>query len=65
MNFWGEAMKDRPIEQVPIPGNIVFVPVDTMGNPAEPGTAGARMEAFIAGTQPRAGSWTAVSTGGQ
>jgi penicillin-binding protein 1A len=62
MDFWGQVMKDRPIQDFPIPGNIVFVPVDGEGRPAEPGSAGARMEAFIAGTEPRAGSWT--STGG-
>jgi penicillin-binding protein 1A len=62
MDFWGQVMKDRPIQDFPIPGNIVFVPVDGEGRPAEPGSVGARMEAFIAGTEPRAGSWT--STGG-
>ena len=51
MDFWGQVMKDRPIQDFPIPGNIVFVPVD-----------GAHMEAVIAGTEPRLGSWT--STGG-
>jgi penicillin-binding protein 1A len=62
MDFWGQVMKDRPIQDFPIPGNIVFVPVDSEGHPAEPGTTGTRMEAFIAGTEPRLGSWT--STGG-
>jgi penicillin-binding protein 1A len=62
MDFWGQVMKDRPIQDFPIPGNIVFVPVDGEGRPAEPGTTGAHMEAFIAGTEPRLGSWT--STGG-
>jgi penicillin-binding protein 1A len=62
MDFWGQVMKDKPIQDFPIPGNIVFVPVDGEGRPAEPGTTGAHMEAFIAGTEPRLGSWT--STGG-
>ncbi|PYQ54155.1 MAG: penicillin-binding protein [Acidobacteria bacterium] len=62
MDFWGQVMKDRPIQDFPIPGNIVFVPVDGEGRPAEPGTTGAHMEAVIAGTEPRLGSWT--STGG-
>jgi hypothetical protein len=47
-------MKDKPIEQYPIPGNIVFVPVDEMGRPGHPGTPGVQMEAFVAGTEPRA-----------
>ena len=37
-----------------MPANIVFVPVDAAGHPAAPGSAGVRMEAFIAGTEPRA-----------
>jgi hypothetical protein len=45
---------DRPVEEYPIPGNVVFVPVDEMGRPGEPGVPGVRMEAFVAGTEPRA-----------
>jgi penicillin-binding protein 1A len=33
MEFWAEAMKDKPIEEYAIPGNIVFVPVDGFGQP--------------------------------
>ena len=33
---------------------IVFVPVDEMGQPGHPGTPGVQMEAFVAGTEPRA-----------
>ena len=47
-------MKDKPVEDYPIPGNIVFVPVDEMGRPGRPGTPGVQMEAFIAGTEPHA-----------
>ena len=40
MDFWAAAMKDKPIEDYPIPGNIVFVPVDARrpprGRPARP-----------------------------
>jgi penicillin-binding protein 1A len=54
MDFWGTATADRPVEEYPIPGNIVFVPVDEMGRPGAPGTAGVRMESFVAGTEPRA-----------
>ena len=54
MEFWAEAMKDKPIEEYPIPGNIVFVPVDAAGRPGAAGTPGVRMEAFVAGTEPRA-----------
>jgi penicillin-binding protein 1A len=53
MEFWAEAMKDKPIEEAPVPANIVFVPVDESGRPAPPGTPGARMEPFVAGTEPR------------
>ena len=45
---------DRPVEEYPIPGNVVFVPVDEMGRPGAPGAPGVRMEAFVAGTEPRA-----------
>jgi penicillin-binding protein 1A len=61
MDFWGPVRKDVPIEEYPIPGNIVFVPVDEMGRPGRPGTPGVRMEAFVAGTEPRA--LLAASTG--
>jgi penicillin-binding protein 1A len=54
MDFWAAAMKDKPAEDYPIPGNIVFVPVDEMGRPARPGTPGVQMEAFVAGTEPKA-----------
>jgi penicillin-binding protein 1A len=53
MEFWKEATKDRPVEDFPIPGNIVFVPVDSYGQPGHPGAAGVQMEAFVAGTEPR------------
>jgi hypothetical protein len=46
-------MKDRPLEDYPIPGNIVFVPVDEMGRPGKPGVPGVEMEPFVAGTEPR------------
>ena len=53
MEFWASATKDKPIEDLPVPANIVFVPVDAGGRPAPPGTPGVRMEAFVAGTEPR------------
>ncbi len=53
MDFWAQAMKDRPVEEYKVPGNIVFVPVDGMGRPGRPGVPGVQMEAFIAGTEPR------------
>ena len=55
MEFWAAATADRPIEEYPIPGNVVFVPVDVMGRPGAPGAEGVRMEAFVAGTEPRPG----------
>jgi len=54
MDFWKVATKDVPIEDYPIPGNIVFVPVDDAGRPGRPGTPGVTMVPFIAGTEPRA-----------
>ena len=54
MDFWKEVTADRPIEEFPIPGNIVFVPVDASGRPGTPGEPGVHMEAFVAGTEPRA-----------
>ena len=54
MEFWAAATADRPVEEYPIPGNVVFVPVDEMGRPGAPGATGVRMEAFVAGTEPRA-----------
>jgi penicillin-binding protein 1A len=54
MDFWAAVTADRPVEEYLIPGNVVFVPVDEMGRPGLPGTAGVRMEAFVAGTEPRA-----------
>jgi penicillin-binding protein 1A len=53
MEFWEKVMKNKPIEDYPIPGNIVFVPVDEFGQPGAPGTPGVQMEAFVAGTEPR------------
>jgi penicillin-binding protein 1A len=53
MEFWASATKDKPIEELPVPANIVFVPVDAGGRPAAAGTPGVRMEAFVAGTEPR------------
>ena len=53
IEFWGEATKGKPIEDFPVPGNIVFVPVDGSGRPAPPGTPGVRMESFVSGTEPK------------
>ncbi|HET7290989.1 MAG TPA: PBP1A family penicillin-binding protein [Vicinamibacteria bacterium] len=52
MDFWAQAMKDKPVEEYKVPGNIVFVPVDGMGRPGKPGVPGVQMEAYIAGTEP-------------
>jgi penicillin-binding protein 1A len=56
MDFWRAATASLPIEEYPIPGNIVFAPVDPDGQPGLPGTPGVRMEAFVAGTEPTASS---------
>jgi len=52
MEFWAAVMANRPIEEFPIPGNVVFVPVDEMGHPGAPGAPGVHMESFVAGTEP-------------
>ena len=43
MDFWARVTKDRPIQDYPIPGNIVFAPVDcgraTRRSPEPPGCA--------------------------
>jgi penicillin-binding protein 1A len=54
IEFWKEVTADRPVEEFPIPGNIVFVPMGDSGRPGAPGAPGVRMEAFVAGTEPRA-----------
>jgi penicillin-binding protein 1A len=54
MDFWKEVTAERPVEEFPIPGNIVFVPMGDTGRPGAPGAPGVRMEAFVAGTEPRA-----------
>ncbi len=54
MEFWEKTMGGKPIEEFSIPGNVVFVPVDEMGRPGVPGVPGVHMEAFVAGTEPRA-----------
>jgi penicillin-binding protein 1A len=56
MDFWAAATKDTPIEEYPIPGNIVFVPVDDMGRPGRAGESGVQMEPFVTGSEPRAAS---------
>jgi penicillin-binding protein 1A len=53
MDFWRTVTAERPVEEFAIPGNVVFVPVDEMGRPGAPGAPGVRMEAFVAGTEPR------------
>ena len=53
MDFWKPVMEERPIEDYPIPANIVFVPVDELGRPGPAGMPGVQMEAFVAGTEPR------------
>jgi penicillin-binding protein 1A len=65
LDFWTAVMKDRPIEEYKVPGNIVFVPVDGLGRPGRPGVPGVQMEAFVAGTEPRTASGApAVTPGG-
>lgn len=53
IDFWQQAMRDQPIEEYAIPGNIVFLPVDDAGRPGRPDTPGVRMEPFVAGSEPK------------
>jgi penicillin-binding protein 1A len=55
MDFWAAVSADRTVEEFPIPGNIVFVPVDRGGHPGSSGE-GVQLEAFVAGTEPRGSS---------
>jgi penicillin-binding protein 1A len=61
IDFWTVAMKDKAVEELPVPANIVFVPVDASGRAAAAGTPGVRMESFVAGTEPRS-SYAAAAT---
>jgi penicillin-binding protein 1A len=53
MDFMGTVLKDKPVEEFPVPSNIVFVPVDKKtGYPASGESSDIIMEAFISGTEP-------------
>jgi penicillin-binding protein 1A len=65
MDFWGPTMKDKPVEDFSIPGNIVFVPVDEAGHLGHAGQPGVQMEAFVAGTEPKAAAVDSSGLGGR
>ena len=53
ISFMEHALADEPIEDFPVPSNIVFVPVDKKtGDPAASGGGQVILEAFIAGSEP-------------
>ena len=53
LEFMEAAMKDKPIEDFPVPSNIVFIPVDKKtGYPTSADGSNALLEAFIAGSEP-------------
>jgi penicillin-binding protein 1A len=53
IDFMGQVLADKPIEDFPVPTNIVFVPVDRKtGYPATGDDPGVLLEAFISGTEP-------------
>ena len=53
IDFMDKALADKPIEDFPVPSNIVFVHVDKKtGYPTPPSHSQALMEAFISGTEP-------------
>ena len=53
IEFMEAAVRDKPIEDFPIPSNIVFVPVDKVtGYPVDGPGDNVIMEAFVSGTEP-------------
>jgi penicillin-binding protein 1A len=53
LEFMGTVLADRPVEDFPIPSNIVFVPVDKhTGYPTQESGKDVILEAFISGTEP-------------
>ncbi len=56
MDFWSAVRAGRTVEEFPIPGNIVFVPVDRGGHSGSASGEGVQLEAFVAGTEPRSSS---------
>jgi penicillin-binding protein 1A len=53
IDFMEEVLADKPVEDFPVPSNIVFVPVDRKtGYPASGSQEGLLLEAFISGTEP-------------
>jgi penicillin-binding protein 1A len=53
LSFMEKVLADRPVEDFPIPSNIVFVPVDKhTGYPAHASSKDVILESFIAGTEP-------------
>jgi penicillin-binding protein 1A len=53
IDFMGEVLANKPIEDFPVPSNIVFIPVDRKtGYPASGEVPGLLLEAFISGTEP-------------
>ncbi|MCI0409938.1 MAG: penicillin-binding protein, partial [Acidobacteria bacterium] len=53
IEFMAEVLKDRPVQDFPIPSNIVFVPIDRLtGYPSPGASPNTLLEAFISGTEP-------------
>ena len=54
VDFMEHALQDKPIEDFPVPSNIVFVPVDKKtGYPTSSGqTTDVILESFISGSEP-------------
>lgn len=54
IEFMEAALEDKPVEDFPVPSNIVFVPVDRKtGNPASSGQGSeVILESFISGSEP-------------
>jgi penicillin-binding protein 1A len=63
LDFWKPAIAEKPVEEFPIPANIVFVPIDEYGRPGRPGMPGVQMEAFVAGTEPHLTSSSLLTSG--
>jgi len=53
IDFMEQVLKDRPVQDFPIPSNVVFVPIDRLtGYPSPGASPNTLLEAFITGTEP-------------
>ncbi|MCF8033264.1 MAG: PBP1A family penicillin-binding protein [Desulfarculaceae bacterium] len=64
--FMGQALKDQPASDFPVPEGVVFVRVDRLnGQPVPAGGKGGFFESFLEGRQPQPGQPTPGQTEGR